>query len=288
VIVLTGVTGKLGSRTLKALRDDLPATELAVSVRDPGKVTDLGNAGISVRSGDYTDPASLSRSFAGADTLFLVSAAAFGDEAIRQHRNAIEAAQQAGIERIVYTSHQGASAESEFESCRDHATTEALLADSGMRWTALRNGFYADTISTYLAQAHEGVMYLPKDGPVSWTTHDDLAAAAAVVLRNGAAPDGPTPPLTASEVHGVASIAALAAEMSGRPYRHEVVDDDSYVANLEGYGVPPNVASALLGVFRASRAGEFDVVDPELASLVGRPPQTVETTVRSSVAVPSA
>ena len=95
--------------------------------------------------GDFAEPASLLQAFDGAEQVLIVSVNKFGEEAVRQHDNAIRAAKSAGVKRILYTSHQGANPSSAFAPCRDHAATEALLQSSGVSYVSLRNGFYAES-----------------------------------------------------------------------------------------------------------------------------------------------
>ena len=60
---------------------------------------------------------------------------------------------------------------------------QAALAGAGVAWVSLRNGFYAATVPRLLGRALEtGELVAPADGPVSWTTHADLAEAAARLL----------------------------------------------------------------------------------------------------------
>ena len=268
MIVVTGATGQLGSAVVERLLARQPADAIGVSVRDPAKARALADRGVRVRRGDYDDAASLADAFAGAEQLLLVSAAATGERALRQHRTAIDAARAAGVRRIVYTSHMGANPASPFAPMPDHAATEALLAASGLAFTALRNGFYTASGRMLLGQALEtGELAAPADGPVSWTAHDDLAEAAAVVLTEEGRFEGPTPPLTGS---AALDLAGLAAEALGRPIRRTVLTDAQYREAL-----PEPVAEMLLGLFAASRAGEFAAVDPTLGELLGRPPLTV-------------
>jgi NAD(P)H dehydrogenase (quinone) len=268
MIVVTGATGLLGGAVVERLLTRVPATEIGVSVRDPAKAEALADRGVRVRRGDYDDAASLSHPFEGAEQLLLVSAAATGEAALRQHRTAIDAARAAGVRRIVYTSHMGANPASAFAPMPDHAATEALLADSGLAFTALRNGFYASSGRMLLGEALEtGELAAPADGPVSWTAHDDLAEAAAIVLTDEGRFEGPTPPLTGSAALDLAGVAAAAL---GRPIRRTVLTDAQYREAL-----PEAAADMLLGLFAASRAGEFAAVDPTLGELLGRPPLTV-------------
>lgn len=273
MMVVTGATGQLGGMVVERLLKRVPAEEIAVSVRDPGKTTALAGRGVRVRRGDYDDAASLAHAFEGAAQLLLVSAATTGAAALRQLGTAIDAARAAGVRRIVYTSHMGVNPTSPFAPMPDHAATEAMLQDSGLAFTALRNGFYTSSGRMLLGRALEtGEVAAPEDGPVSWTAHEDLADAAAIVLTEEGRFEGATPPLTGSEAVDLAGLAAIAAEVTGRPITRTAVTDAQY---RESLGLPQPVADMLLGMFAASRAGEFAAVDPTLEQLLGRPPLTV-------------
>jgi NAD(P)H dehydrogenase (quinone) len=275
MIVVTGATGRLGRAVVERLLRRVPADSIGVSVRDPAKVAELAEQGVRVRRGDFDDAASLVHAFDGAERVLLVSAAASGEVALRQHRTAIDAARAAGVRRVVYTSHMGANPRSPFAPMPDHAATEAMLQESGLAFTALRNGFYTSSGLMLLGHALDtGEVAAPEDGPVSWTDHADLADAAAIALTEDGF-DGPTPALTGSEAVDLAGLAAIASEVSGRPIRRIVVTDARYREHLVANGVPETAADMLVGLFAASRRGEFAAVDPTLARLIGRPPRSV-------------
>jgi NAD(P)H dehydrogenase (quinone) len=282
MIVVTGATGRLGGLTLDRLLERVPADQLGASVRTPEKAARYAEQGVRVRAGDYTDPDAMTRSLEGASTVLLVSGSTFGPEVVRQHGLAIEAAQRAGVERVVYTSHQCAAPGTRFAAGQDHAATEELLADSGLAWTSLRDGFHASSTGFWLAMARDGVLRLPEDGPVSWTDHADLAEAAAALLVTDRPVDGPTRPLTGPEALDAAAVAARATELTGTAYRREVVGDEEFVAGLVAHGTPQHLADALLTMFLASRAGEFDVVDDYLPTLIGRPATPVDGVLSAS------
>ena len=278
MIIVTGATGKLGRGIVEELLRLQPTPPIGVSVRDPAVVQDFAERGVRVRHGDFGDPASLVGAFEGATQVLLVSsnARASGGDAIAQHRNAISAAREAGARRIVYTSHMGASAASSFMPMHDHAATEALLEESGVAWTALRNGFYASTVPMLVGDAAAtGILAAPADGKVAWTSHSDLAAAAARVLVDEGRFDGSTPPLTAADALDLSDIALVLAEVSGRSIERKVVSDEEQQAKLATTGMPPAVIKISLGLYRAARAGEFSRTDPTLATLIGRQPFTV-------------
>jgi len=154
-------------------------------------------------------------------------------------------------------------------------SAEALLADSGVSWTSLRNGFYAHSLDWLLGPWREtGVIATPADGPVSWTERADEAEAAAVILAGERTLDGPVT-LTASAAVTFDEIAGIAAELTGRDIRRVVLDDEKWVAEQTAHGTPEPMARFLLGFYQAARGGRFAGVDPLLRDLLGRQPRTV-------------
>ncbi|MGV4981162.1 NmrA family NAD(P)-binding protein [Streptomyces sp. NRAIS4] len=281
MIIVTGATGQLGRRIVDGLLTRVPAQQIGVSVRDPRKAQGLADRGVRVRQGSFSDAASLAHAFEGATQVLVVSVDKLGEEAVRQHRTAIEAAVTAGARRILYTSHMGAGAASRFQACRDHAATEEALRACGVPFTSLRNGFHAASALQFLGPALEtGEVVLPADGPVCWTAHADLADAAAAVLADEGRFDGPTPPLTAAQALTFDDLAAIAGELTGRTITRISVPDGHFREQMVGRGVPAETADQLLGVFTAARAGEFTTVDPALATLIGREPVTMEAVLR--------
>lgn len=191
MIVVTGANGTLGRLVTERLLQRMPAGQLAVSVRDPDQADVLRARGVQVRRGDFADPASLADAFAGAAQVLVVSAGALGDAAVEMNQAAIRAAAAAGARRILYTSHMGASPTSLFPPMPTHAASEDALQQTGVPFTALRNGFYTSTILRLLGDAtRTGELALPEDGPVSWTAHGDLADAAVAALTREDPPDG--------------------------------------------------------------------------------------------------
>lgn len=276
MIVVTGATGQLGKSIVKTLLGHVPANRIIASVRDVGKAQDLAASGVDVRAGDFSDPQGLTAAFAGAEQVLIVSADKLGEEALRLHRNAIEAAARAGARRILYTSHMGARLGSPFAPADQHAGTERDLAQSGLATTSLRHGFYAESCLYMIGEdLRKGELRVPEDGPVSWTARNDLAEADAVILAEDRAWDGISPPLTASQALTMAEVAALASEVTGREVRHVTISDDEWLEAKQASGMPKRYAYMLLGVFRAARRGDFGVTDPTLETLLCRSPRTM-------------
>ena len=272
MIIITGATGKLGQLITRKLLDKMPAQQIGVSVRDPGKATDMKRRGIRVRQGDCANPASLLHSFHGASQVLLISSNNSGETAREHHCNAIYAAQQVGAQRILYTSHMGASANSAFVPMRDHAAAEEALKASGIAFTSLRNGFYADSGVMLMGPLLQtGEVVAPQDGPVSWIAHNDLADAAVLAITGDGELDGITPALTGSEALNLAELAEIVSEVTGREISRVKVSDEAYRDTMLSRGTPEHLVDLFGGLFKASRANEFARVDPRLAILLGCP-----------------
>jgi NAD(P)H dehydrogenase (quinone) len=191
MLLVTGTGGQLGSRTLAALRSR--GVEVTGGSRTPGD---------GVRRVDFDDPASLD--LRGVSTLVLVSAGyAEDDEVIARHGDVVDAARRDGVTHVVYTSVTGAGDHLAFALA--HRATERLLARSGLGWTVLRNGLYAELFGALMAWTPDGLESAFGHGALSAVARDDLAQAAAVVASDPGAHRGKTydlvgDPITADDV----------------------------------------------------------------------------------------
>ena len=283
MIVVTGATGQLGKAVVENLLRRLPASQIVASVRDPAKAADLTTMGVEVRAGDFADPSSLRSAFAGARQVLIVSADKLGDEALRLHRAAIDAAREAGAERVLYTSHMAARRGSSFPPADQHAGTEIDLAACGLAATSLRHGFYAESCLHLVGDGlKSGELRVPEDGPVNWTARADLAEADAAILADEGRWTAITPPLVATEAVTMAELAVLATDVTGREVRHVTVPDEEWRDAKVARGMPAVYAEMLLGMFHAARRGDFTATDPTLETLLGRAPRTMRDVLMAS------
>jgi len=283
MILVTGANGHLGRGIVEHLWDRMGPAQIIAASREPGALSPP--EGVAVRRADFADPACLPDAFAGIERIEIVSVDKLGEEARGLHHNAIAAAQEAGVERIFYTSHAGAREGSPFAPADQHAATETDLAETGIAFTSLRHGFYAESCLHMIGEdLKRGELRVPEDGTVCWTARDDLAQADAALLAGEATFDGATPPLTASRAWTMAEIAELASQITGREVRHTVVSDAEWKAAKVAAGVPEHYAEMLLGTFRASRRGDFSTVDPTLENLLGRKPTPLREVLAAALA----
>src|SRR6478735_1716690 len=179
-LAVTGSTGGLGGMLARQLAGSGFAQRLLV--RDPARAPELAGASAVVCS--YGDGAASRQALDGVKLLFMVSAAEAEDR-LQQHYAFVDAAADAGVRHVVYTSFFGAAPDATFTLARDHYATEEHIKASGMDWTFLRDNLYLDVIPFFVGE--DGVLRGPAgDGVVSAVSYDDIAACAAEVLS---APD---------------------------------------------------------------------------------------------------
>jgi NAD(P)H dehydrogenase (quinone) len=275
-VIVTGASGKVGRLVAENLMERLPPAELVLVTRHPEALRELAGRGADVRYGDFDDPASLPKAFAGGRRMLLVSTDAIGRR-VAQHRAAIEAAAAAGVGHVVYTSHGKPLAGNPIGAiAEEHGETEEILHDSGLAWTVLRFGSFAElqVQPAALAVAAGRLVTNVGDGRIVPVSRRDCAHAAAIVLTT----DGhgaKTYEITGPQAFSQSDLAALFAEVSGRSAKVVSVGDRLLVMGLVLNGAPRPVARAVAAFGRAVREGYFDVVDPAFESLSGRPPQSL-------------
>lgn len=183
-VAVTAASGQLGSRIVQAVVQIAGQGNVVGLARTPSKANSLG---VEIRPGDYQLRDVLRDSLAGIDALLLVSGMDAPEKRIDQHRNVIEAAKDAGVSKIVYTSIQGAESGTAFSPVvQSNRQTEADVADSGLAWVIGRNGIYiepdVDYIETYRRRGE--IANCAGNAKCGYTTRTELAYAYAHVLTD--------------------------------------------------------------------------------------------------------
>jgi NAD(P)H dehydrogenase (quinone) len=281
-ILLTGANGHYGRLVVDRLLDRVTAAELIVSVRDTTKAADLAERGVTVRHGDFDDPATLD--FAGADRMLLVSTDGPDDVRIGQHAAAVAVAAKAGVRHIAYSSVTDADT-SPVSLARVHSATEKAIRASGLAFTFLRNGMYSEhfVAGAVDALAHGVLLSAAGDGGLAAVSRVDLAEAAAIVLACDGH-EGKVYELTGPRAWTAAELAELVSAKSGKPLVHKDVSGPELTEVLRGAGLPGFVADLLVDIQLKTRDGVFAAVRPDLAELLGRAPVTVEAAVTEALA----
>jgi NAD(P)H dehydrogenase (quinone) len=273
-IIITGASGGLGGEIAAQLLRIAPDAFFAVSVRDPAKVSHLGQRGVQVRHGDFDVPETLDDAFRGAERLLIISSRGSNDDRTRQHRNALAAARRVGVCQVYYTSvvqREG----SPFGPVVGHLQTENDARHSGIPHTIFRNGQYIENLPMFVGMGLDGhVLALPPDGPVAWVARADLAEGIARVMVEGGRA-GESLLLTGPEAVDFEDIAKILSSQSGRPVGRQVISGEEFVRRLAERGMDPQLARMFETGFRSRADGELVEVDPTLEQIVGRPLATV-------------
>jgi NAD(P)H dehydrogenase (quinone) len=275
-VIITGASGHLGRLVAEELLERIPPTELVLVTRHPDAIADLGDRGATVRRGDFDDPDSLVPAFEGGERMLLISTLAVGRR-VPQHRAAIEAAAAAGIRHLVYTSFPKPVADHPVGPiATEHGETEAILHESGLDWTVLRNATYAELQVPPGALAVAGGKLYTNAGDgrlVSVSRRDCARAAAAVMTTDGH--EGKTYDVTGQEALSQSELAGLLSEVSGRSVELIPVGDKMLSWGLTRHGAPKPVARAIVAVGKAVRERYYDNVDPAVTTLTGAPPRSL-------------
>lgn len=269
-ILVTGATGKLGSKVVESLLKSVPASNLVVSVRNPEKAQGLRKRGVEVRQGDFDRPETLDNAFKGIDRLLIISADGDNDTRIQQHANAVQAAERAGVKFIAYTSLANAT-ESKNLMAPPHVATEAAIIKTGIPYSFLRNNWYLENEIGSIQGALAGAPWVTSagEGKVGWALQQDYAdAAAAVLVGNGHEN-------TVYELSGPlltqAELASALGNVLGKEITVQQVSDEQYAELMRGLGLTDFVIPIVVGIQESIRNGSLEVNSNDFEKVLGRP-----------------
>ena len=279
-IGITGATGQLGRIVVEKLKERLSAESIVALVRTPEKALDLG---VKARVFDYSKPESLAESLQGIDSLLLISGNELGQRA-QQHANVINAAKQAGVKWIVYTSVLRADT-STLSLAAEHLLTEGALKASGVPYTILRNGWYTENYTGSIsgAIAAGALIGSAGDGKIASAARADYAEAAAEVLTSEGNV-GKVYELAGDEFYTLADLAAEVSRQTGKNIPYNNLPEAEYANILKSFNLPEGLALAIAG-WDAS-ASKNDLFDDahQLSRLIGRPTTPLAKVVADALA----
>ena len=267
---VTGATGQFGGRVVDGLiARGVGASDIVAIVRDEVKAKSLSDRGVQVRVADYGDADALRSALAGVDKLLLVSGSEVGQR-VAQHTNVIDAAEAAGVSLIAYTSLLKADT-SGVSLAVEHVATEQRLAASSIPSVLLRNGWYWENYQASLQQTVDSGVLLgaAADGKLAAASRADFAAAAVQVLVSEGH-EGKTYELGGDERLTYTELAAVIAQVSGKPVVSQDVSEAEYRSILEGAGLPGFVAEMLASADAGIARGDLDTDSGDLQKLIGR------------------
>ncbi|MDR7075991.1 NAD(P)H dehydrogenase (quinone) [Neobacillus niacini] len=287
-LLVTGATGKLGSKVVETLLKTVSSSQLAVSVRNPEKAEGLRSQGIEVRHGDFDKPETLDTAFAGIDRLLIISADGDNETRIRQHTDAVAAAERAGVKFIAYTSLANAT-ESKNLMAPPHVVTEAAIIKTGIPYTFLRNNWYLENEIGSIQGAMAGSPWVTsaEEGKVGWALQQDYADAAAKVLSEDGH-ENRVYELSGQLLTQEELVNALGVVLD-KEIPVQQVNDETYAEIMKGIGLPDFVIPIVVGIQDSIRNGSLAVESNDFEKVLGRPVTPIREALTQIVkAIPQA
>lgn len=281
---VTGATGELGRLVVKTLQDYVAAQDIVALVRNPEKAADIGNTGVHVRMFDYDRPETLAGALAGVDRLLLISATERGRR-VAQHRAVIDAAVEAGVGLLVYTSLLNADS-SPLQLAGEHVETEAYLKASGLPFVILRNSWYSENYTAQIPSALRiGVLLgAAGDGRIASAPRADFAAAAAAVLTTEHAATNTTFELAGDEAFTLAEFAAELSLQAGTAVPYQDLPKEQYEQILLTKAqLPADLAALIADSDDGAAKGGLYHDGRDLSRLIGRPTTTLSQSIADAL-----
>jgi NAD(P)H dehydrogenase (quinone) len=285
MILITGATGHFGKATIDFLiQKGVNPNTISALARSAEKAKELINKGINVKIGDYEDYPSLVAAFAGVEKLLLISSNDL-EHRVRQHTNVVNAAKEAGVKHIIYTSfvrrNETASSPIAFIA-QQHIESERLIKESGISYTFMFNALYADSLLMFMGEnvVETGIFLPAGNGKGSFTARIDMAEAAANLLL--------AQKLDKSEYiiantlnYSMNDLASILTELSGKPVAYLNPSKEVYLDAVTKAGMPEMYAHMFANFSQAIEQGEFETSATDLETILGRKPLSLKEFLKS-------
>ncbi|MFG2730417.1 NAD(P)H-binding protein [Streptomyces canus] len=261
-IAVIGGTGKVGRLVLAGLRGQ----RVRALVRNDTAAARLGeDTDADIVRADLDQPETLEPALRGIDVLFV--ATPFHPTQAQRELAAIDAAESAGVSRVVKVSSYGVGVLPRVPGAVAHAEVEARLRRSSMSWSALRPDWWLDNLLTQLDHIREGQLFFPAgDAVVSAVDARDLAEVAVAEIRAEVAMGGSLV-LTGPESVTFPEIAERLSLAAGVPltWRDEVAPE-----------WPDYYAQGMRKLFGSYRSRGFAPRTHVIEEVLERPARTIE------------
>lgn len=277
-ILITGATGNVAGTILPHLAGK--GVTVRALVRDPVKGAKLG---VETVQGDLDYHHALPKAFAGADTVVIIHPP--GPRAPAQSSNALWAAKQAGVKRVVRLSAIGAGYDAPTINGRMHGLSDHEVAASGLAYTIIKPHFYLQNLLGNAPQiAKDGkFFYAMGDGKLPMIDVRDIGEFfARVLLTDGH--DGKTYTITGPSAVTLHEFAAAVSRATGKPVAYVPVPMEAAVQGMKSWGMDDWMVGMMIDYMTAySRSWASDVT-PDFQKVVGRPARSIDDFARDFAA----
>ncbi|SFB86374.1 NAD(P)H dehydrogenase (quinone) [Parapedobacter composti] len=272
MIAITGANGNLGKATIRFLLQKVAPTDIVAIVRNPEKINEFKEKGVTVRQADYNDYNTLKQVFKGVETVLQISTIGVDIEtAKQQERNVVNAIVENNVKHIVYTSMVQARPNTVFQGTQTQYYTEELIRKSNIPYTFFRNSMYMEAIPELIGNALQTneIRYPSGSGKVSFVSRVDIAEAIANVLT-GNTHGNQTHEITGNTAYSFDELARVISTEKSIIINHADISDEVFREELISYQMPVEVVDLLVSMANGIKVGEFSHVDSTLEKLLGR------------------
>ena len=275
MIGITGVTGKLGSKVAQLISEQgISARHLA---RNPQRAALYDNAELVQAA--FENSLETVEALKGIDVLLMVSASESPNR-LQQHFACQDAAHEAGVKHIVYTSFYNAATEATFTLARDHAKTEKYIKERGFTYTFLRDNFYLDFFLDLCLNNGE-IRGPAGNGKVSAVARQDVSEVATTILAKPDKWKNQLLNMTGPADLSMADIVHFVSEQKGEilPYIDESIEE-AY-ASRKAWPAQDWEYDAWVSTYTAIKEGKQAGVSSDIERVLGRPATSLEQLVKT-------
>lgn len=240
-VIITGVDGNFGSHAAKTILKKMDKEDLIFTCPNMEVVKKFNDQGIDTRYANYSKPEKLLDAFRGGETILLISLPQVGEKRRIMHKNAIDAAIEAGVKKIVYTSLVGVDDpdNGSYEKA-DHQYTEDYIKSTDLIYIMLRDAQYCEAMISIFEEAADSGGVLSNnmgDGRIAHVARNDCAEAA-VCVAAGAGEDNHIYYITGPTANTMEEFVAIGSEVTGKKVVYKYIDDDEMYAFFDSIHIP--------------------------------------------------
>ncbi|MEK4430198.1 NAD(P)H-binding protein [Paenibacillus sp. FSL M7-0802] len=291
-LLLTGVDGNLGRQAAEFLLKLVEKDQIIFCAYDPASLQGYAEQGIETHVTNFNTIDGLAEAFANADKLALISMPFVGVKRQNAHKNVIDAAKEAGVTQIIYTSLVNAADESNPSVEKlDHVYTEDYIKSVGLDYIFLRNSQYAEAMVTnyFTYVKSDGVLKNNQgDGKMAYISRKDCAKAVAYALAASNYHEAILN-INGPELITMSDFIEIGNEVTGHHITYKQITDEENYAIFDAMGVPrttdgkfaedseaPFSSEGMVTFGQAIRLGKMDIFTDDFKKLTGQDPVTVK------------
>jgi len=245
--IVTGINGQLGGKIAEDMLREVSGKQLIFTCSNLNrlpkeKADNWKKQGVTIREANYDKKEQMIEAFRGGNRICVISSVMIGHRRVVQHKNVIDAAMEAGVNHITYTSFLGANRKGYTQYVLpDHTETEKYLRESGVNYNIMRNNLYIEnylTNSVMLALLSDNKWYTTAgEGKATFIAKADSARVGSALLL-GKGEYNKDYDVTGGELISQHKICDMISEASGMDFKYVTLDNDKFYKYLDSIHIP--------------------------------------------------